>query len=254
MNHNSPLILISNDDGYQAGGINALIDIARGFGDVVAVAPSQPQSGKSSAITVDTPLRLTLARQEDPKDGLGALKLYHANGTPADCVKLAFFDALEGRTPSIALAGINHGFNSGNSVIYSGTMGAVFESAFHGVPSVGFSYGDYSPEIDFAPLTPLITQTIGQVLRDGLPAGVCLNINYPKCDKILGVKTVRASMGHWESEFERRVDPMGRRYYWLTGHYSDDNPDDPTTDTYWLARGYATVVPCRADQTAHDLL
>lgn len=247
MPNERPLILISNDDGFDSKGIQTLIDIAADYGDVVAVAPTYPQSGKASAITVDAPLRLTLVADKV------SVKIFHVNGTPADCVKLAFFRALP-RIPDLVLAGINHGYNSGNSAIYSGTMGAVFEGSFRKVPSIGFSFNDHGLEPDFSPCFPLIRQTIERVLGQGLPKGICLNVNFPNCGQIKGLKTVAGSTGYWEQEFEERFDPRGRAYYWLTGKYHDSDPDDDTTDNYWLARGYATVTPCRADQTAYDIL
>ncbi len=247
-NTTRPLILIGNDDGYRAKGINTLIEIASQYGDVVAVAPIEHQSGKSSAITVDVPLRINLVSESN------GVKVYSVNGTPVDCIKLAFDCGVLDRTPDLVLSGINHGYNAGNSVIYSGTMGVVFEGSFRGIPSVGFSAGDYSPDADFSSCVPLIRATIEQVLCKGLPEDVCLNINFPKCDEILGIKTVKAAKGYWKEEFEKRIDPHGRPYYWLTGQYFNSEPDNPETDHYWLARGYATVVPCRADQTAYDQL
>lgn len=242
-----PLIFIGNDDGFRAGGLAALIDIASRYGDVVAVAPYEHQSGKSSAITVDTPLRVHCI-----KSSLHTM-IYSVNGTPVDCAKLAF-DRLLPRTPDLVLSGINHGYNSGNSVIYSGTMGVVFEGSFRGVPSIGFSYGDYMPDADFTPCVPVAEQIIKDALGGGIAKGVCLNVNIPKCDKVAGVKRVRSAVGYWKEEFEERVDPRGRVYYWLTGSYHNEEPDNPETDLYWLDRNYATIVPCRADQTAYDQL
>ena len=247
MEQEKPLILIGNDDGYQAKGLATLINVASRYGDVVAVAPTHHQSGQSSALTIETPLRLTQVR-----DDVG-IKIYHVGGTPVDCMQMAFSQVLD-RKPTLLLAGINHGFNSGNSVTYSGTMGVVFDGTFRGVPSVGFSYGDFSPDADFSPCIPFIGKTIEWMLQNGLPDGVCLNINYPKCEKILGLKVTRASMGYWDQQYAKRIDPFGRPYYWLTGQYVDNDPSDPTTDNYWLSRGYATVTPCRADQTAIDLI
>lgn len=242
-----PLILIGNDDGYNAKGITALIEIARCYGDVVAVAPADHQSGKSSALSVDVPLRVKLIKDEP------GLKLYSVNGTPVDSIKLAL-DRLLDRNPDLVLSGINHGYNSGNSVINSGTMGVAFEGSFRNIPSIGFSYGDYSPEADFSQCEPLVRSTIETVLERGLPEELCLNINIPKCDELLGVKTVRAAKGYWVDEFEERTDPFGRTYYWLTGKFKNIEPDCDDTDLYWLERNYATVVPCRADQTAYDQL
>ena len=241
------LILVSNDDGYNAKGIKSLVEWASRYGYVYCVAPAEHQSGKSSAITIDTPLRATIVEKNE------RFTIVKVNGTPTDCAKLAL-NSLLPRRPDLLLSGINHGYNSGNSVIYSGTMGVVFEGSFRGVPSVGFSYGDYMPDADFSLCEPIVRQVIEKVLAEGLPEGVCLNVNIPKCERILGLKRVKSASGYWKEEFEERVDPHGRVYYWLTGQYHNAEPDNPATDHYWLNRNYATVVPCRADQTAYDYL
>lgn len=242
-----PLIFIGNDDGYQAGGLNFLANVARRYGDIFVAAPSTHQSGKSSALTVDTPIRATLV-----SDTPGAT-VYHVNGTPVDCIKLAT-DKLMPRLPDLVLSGINHGYNSGNSAIYSGTMGVAFEGTFLGVPSIGFSYGDYSASPDFSPCLPIVKRFIELALDGLLPTEVCYNINIPKCDEVKGIKAAKAAMGRWVEEYDSRIDPHGRTYHWLTGKYAPTDPDDESQDLYWLQRGFATVVPCRADQTAHDTI
>lgn len=242
-----PLIFIGNDDGFNSKGITELINVACEFGYVVAVAPAEHQSGKSSAITVDVPLRLRLVKETDK------FALYSVNGTPVDCAKLAFDNVLS-RTPDLLLSGINHGYNAGNSVIYSGTMGVVFEGSFRGIPSIGFSLGDYVPEPDFAPCVPFVRDIIKDALAGKFAKDVCLNVNFPKTEKILGMKWVRSARGYWKEEFEERIDPHGRPYFWLTGQYCNSEPDCDETDYYWLDRGYGTIVPCRADQTAYDQL
>lgn len=242
-----PLIFVGNDDGYQAGGLKYLSDIARQYGDVFVAAPTLHQSGKSSALTVDTPLRARLVAEE------AGFTMYHVNGTPVDCIKLAL-NYLVPRQPDIVLSGINHGYNSGNSAIYSGTMGVTFEGSFLGVPSIGFSYGDYGAEPNFSPCEPVVRRMIELAIAGKLPTDVCYNVNIPKCDKVNGTKVVAAAPGRWIEEYDRRTDPHGRAYYWLTGRYVPSDPDNENQDLYWLQRGYATVVPCRADQTARDFI
>lgn len=242
-----PLIFVGNDDGYQAGGLKFLIDIAREYGDVFVAAPSTHQSGKSSALTVDVPLRARLFGEEP------GLTAYHVGGTPTDCIKLAVSNLMP-RRPDIVLSGINHGYNSGNSAIYSGTMGVVFEGSFLGVPSIGFSYGDYSAAPDFSVCEPVVRHMVELAVAGYLPTGVCYNVNIPKCDRVAGLKTVAAAPGRWTEEYDCRIDPHGYKYYWLTGKYVSSEPDSDKYDLYWLQRGYATVVPCRADQTAGDAI
>ncbi len=245
----TPLILICNDDGYQAGGIKALTAIAREMGRVVVAAPQQPQSGMSSAITVGSPLRASQVQAED------GLEVYAVSGTPADCAKLAFNELLGGRRPDLLVSGINHGYNAGNSAIYSGTMGAVFEGLFHGVPGIGFSFNDYTPEADFSSCLPWVRLVMGRVLERGLPQGVCLNVNIPHCSGgPKGLKVTTAAAGRWVCEYERRTDPYGQPYYWMTGTYERDDPYDDSSDLYWLDRGWVSVTPCRADQTCREAM
>ena len=133
-NKNRPLILISNDDGYDYDGMKALISVARDFGDLVVVAPLQHQSGMGSAVTISRPLR-AYKQSEEP-----GMTVWLVDGTPTDCVKMALDQLLDGRTPDLLLSGINHGLNTGVNTVYSGTMGAVFEGTAHQVTSVAFSY------------------------------------------------------------------------------------------------------------------
>lgn len=242
-----PLILISNDDGVFTKGLHHLVDRMTDLGDVVVVAPDAPRSGQSSAITVGAPLRIF-----SHNDYNGA-KIHSVNGTPVDCVKLAMH-AIVDRRPDIVLSGINHGANSGNAIIYSGTMGAVLEGSMIGIPSVGFSLLDHSLQADFSATSGMITDITRAVLAKGLPKGVCLNVNFPAVARINGIKTVKAAMGHWTEEYAAYKDPGGSPFYMLTGRYIPDNPDDDTTDEYWLKRGYATIVPAHADQTDTDAL
>ncbi len=242
-----PLIFISNDDGVNSGGIKFLTQIARSYGEVFVVAPQQAQSGKSSAITIETPLRPQIIQDDDD------ITIYSVNGTPVDCAKLALNKLLP-RTPSLILSGINHGFNAGNSAIYSGTMGVVFEGSFLNIPSIGFSYGNYSADADFSQCEPIIRHVIEGVLKNGLPSDICLNVNIPFCDEIKGIKTTIGAKGRWTEEYEERKDPFGRPYFWITGKYMPSEPHNAMNDVYWLDRGYASITPCHADQTAFDAL
>lgn len=245
-NEKQPLILITNDDGYQAGGIKALAGVARDYGQVVVCAPLTMQSGKSNAVTVYDPLRALPVSQEP---GMTVLAV---NGTPTDCVKLALGDLLDGRTPTLVLSGINHGFNLGTNTLYSGTMGAAFEAAIHHLPAVALSYGCYDPDADFTQCLPIVRQMIELALAKGLPKDVCLNVNIPKVDEIKGIKVTTTAMGYWVGEYERRVDPHQMPYYWAAGSYAPDDPADESTDVWATNHGYVAVTPCRADQTARQ--
>jgi 5'-nucleotidase len=159
-----PLILLSNDDGYEAKGLVSLIEIIRSCGDLVVVAPDSPRSGMSTAITVTTPLRIKLVSEEE------GLKIFKSNGTPVDCVKLALNQILKDRKPDIVLSGINHGTNSSVAIHYSGTMGAVLEACMNGIPAIGFSLDDHSFDADFCPAGSYIKKITEEVLRNGLPS------------------------------------------------------------------------------------
>ena len=244
MDNKRPLILISNDDGYNYNGIQTLIKVARSLGDVFVVAPAVHQSGKSSSITFINPVRtIPVAREE-------GYTAYLATGTPADCVKLALSQLMADRMPDLVLAGINHGYNSGLNTLYSGTMACVFEGILHGVPSVAFSFGDYSSDADTSVCETIVKYITLRVLQRGLPKDVCLNVNIPKTEgDFNGLKVTTGDMGRWVNEWEHRVDPTGRDYYWLTGEFEMADKGEGKTDYYWLERGYVTVTPTHVDQT-----
>lgn len=244
MDQKRPLILISNDDGINYNGIQSLIKVARTMADVFVVAPAVHQSGMSSAITFIHPVR-TIKVTDEP-----GYTVYLATGTPADCVKLALSQLMADRLPDLVLAGINHGNNSGLNTLYSGTMACVFEGILHGVPSVAFSYGDYSADADTSACEPIVKHITERVLAGGLPKDVCLNVNIPKMTgDFKGMKVTKGDMGRWINEWEHRVDPTGRDYYWLTGEFEMADKGEGLTDYYWLERGFVTVTPTHVDQT-----
>lgn len=237
-----PLILITNDDGIDAPGIHFLAQSAAKLGDVFIVAPAGPRSGMSSAMTVNSPLRIK------QRDDLGLQNVFTIDGTPVDCVKLAL-NRIVPRQPDLLLSGINHGSNAGNNLIYSGTMGAVFEGCMVGISSIGYSLMNHSLNADFTPTKRFIEQITSDVLNNGLPADICLNVNFPKSADIKGVRTVRTAHSHWTEEYQEYTDPHGKKFYWLTGVQVNDEPLATDTDLYWLSKNYATVVPCTPDQT-----
>lgn len=237
-----PLILISNDDSISAPGIHRLVDYVKDLGDIIVVAPEGPQSGMSSAFTCEGDLRI----QQYP-DYNGA-KMYSVSGTPVDCVKLGLF-ALVPRKPDLMLAGINHGSNSGNSIIYSGTMGAVIEACMEGIPAVGFSLTHHSIEADFSLSARFVTEIVSEVMKEGLPEMVCLNVNIPAKIVPNGVKVCRAANGHWTDGYVRYLDPSGKPFYMLDGRFINHDADATDTDCYWLDRGYISVVPVCPDMT-----
>ena len=243
-----PLILISNDDGLDFPGIQTLIDVARPLGDVVVVAPLHHQSGKSSAITILTPLRAFKSIDQE------GYTVWQVDGTPTDCVKLAMNQLLNGRKPSLVLSGINHGYNAGVSTIYSGTIGVVLEAAARHIPAIAFSSGSIKRDIDLSPCREVVERIIRHALNNlDVMHNVCLNVNMPAdCTHFEGIKLTTTAIGHWSKEYDHRIDPNGIDYYWLQGEYVSDDPDDSRTDLYWLKRGWVSVTPLHVDQTAFE--
>ncbi len=244
---NKPLILISNDDGYEAKGINELITFLRPLGEIIVMAPDSARSGMSCAITADRPVKYSLVRKEE------GLAIYKCTGTPADCIKLAAFDVLN-RQPDVIVGGINHGDNSAVNVHYSGTMGVVIEGCLRGVPSIGFSLCDHDPDADFSPLKEPICRITSKVLQSGLPTGVCLNVNFPKRKEFAGIRICRQTIGKWENEWEKRQRPHGGDYFWLTGDFVNHEPENEDTDQWALSHGYVSITPTRVDVTSYETM
>ncbi|WP_417885133.1 5'/3'-nucleotidase SurE [Zunongwangia sp.] len=250
MNKNKPLILVTNDDGITAPGIRALIEVMKEIGDVVVVAPDSPQSGMGHAITISDTLfcdKITLKEDDNHKE-------YSCSGTPADCVKIGTQEILN-RKPDLCVSGINHGSNSSINVIYSGTMSAAVEAGVEGIPAIGFSLLDYSLNADFSPCKKYVKSITQEVLKNGLPKGVVLNVNFPKLEasKIKGTKICKQADAHWEEEFDKRTNPQGRDYYWLTGNFINNDTSEKT-DEWALANGFVSIVPVQFDLTAHHFL
>lgn len=247
----SPLILVTNDDGMNAKGMETLISVARKFGDVVAISSREPMSGMSHAITIKVPLRVKLVTDEP------GLKRYITNGTPVDGVKLVF-NSLAERKPELLLSGINHGSNSSSSVLYSGTMAAAMEGAINHIHSIGFSLLSFDPDADFSASAGVAEEVVQQVLENGLPDGICLNVNIPAIpsEKIKGIKICSQANGYWKEEFEKRIDPNGTTYYWLTGFFHNREPENggTGTDEWALKNGYVSIVPINTDLTAYKVM
>lgn len=247
MNGKRPLILVTNDDGYTAAGICVLMKTARLYGDVVVVAPDGPRSGAACSITTQVPVYVKPVREEP------GLTVFACTGSPVDCVKLGL-ECCVPRCPDLLLSGINHGSNASVNIHYSGTMGAVLEGCMKGIPSVGFSLDTVNHAPDFAPLDGAVKRVIGHVLAEGLPQDVCLNVNFPEASAIRGLRVVRMGRGAWGNEWQSAVHPRGGTYYWLTGSYTDLEPEAQDTDIRAMADGYGAVTPVRVDVTAHETL
>jgi len=243
---NKPLILITNDDGHDAPGIEILTRLMMQLGDVVVVAPDGARSAQSNALTVTHPIRFKKIEEVE------GLIRYSCTGTPTDCVKLALNEIVV-RRPDLVVAGINHGSNSAINVIYSGTMGAVLEGCENGILSIGFSICDHSLEADFSQFEPFILKITREALLNGLPHATCLNVNSP-VGEIAGVRVARQCDGRWTKEYAKRTDPRGGSYFWLTGNFENHEPDSEDTDEWALDHGFISVVPTKIDLTAYDAM
>jgi 5'-nucleotidase len=242
-----PTILITNDDGITANGIKALIAAAKPYGHIVVVAPDAPQSAMSNAITIGKPLRIT---KVDIYEGVEA---YQCSGTPVDCVKLAI-DVILKTKPTICLSGINHGSNASINVIYSGTMSAAMEASMNGIPSVGFSLLNYDANADFTGAQTIVEKVLLKMLDTKLAANTLFNVNIPDVPlkKLKGIKLCRQANANWKENFVERIDPIGKKYYWLTGSFI--NIDKATdTDLHALKNNYASLVPVHYDLTDYKM-
>ena len=248
MKKQRPLILVTNDDGITAPGIIALVSVMKTLGDVVVVAPDSPQSGMGHAITINSTLRLRKTKTHGIKEE------YSCSGTPVDCVKFAVNKILK-RKPDLCVSGINHGSNMSINVIYSGTMSAAVEGAIESIPSIGFSLNNYSTDADFSAAKKIVATIAKNVLKNGLPKDVCLNVNIPnlKSSEIAGIKVCRQARANWIEELDERHDPSGRPYYWLTGKFVNFEKDKKDTDVWALQRNYVSVVPVQFDLTNYTL-
>lgn len=243
-----PQILITNDDSISAGGIAALIEAARPFGDLLVVAPDKPQSGMGHAITIHDPIRLAKSHLYP------GVEAYACSGTPVDCVKLGIYELL-GAKPDLILSGINHGENSSTNVLYSGTMSAAIEGAMEGVASFGFSLADFSANADFSAAQFYVTYLLEQYFQKGFEPSICLNVNVPKLplSEIKGLRFCKQAHAYWADRFEKRTDQFGRDYFWLTGEFADLD-QRPDTDLHALKEGFVSVVPTQYDLTAYAYL
>ena len=243
-----PLILVTNDDSIIAGGIAALVEAMTELGDVLVVAPDSPQSGTGHAITIHHPLRLRKSNE------FSNIEAYTCSGTPVDCVKLAIYEILKKR-PTLLVSGINHGSNAGTNVLYSGTMSAAVEGAIEGIPAIGFSLLDHSAEADFTASAVYAKKIAQLVLDNGIQNGTCLNVNIPKGKEsdIKGIKICRQGRAFWEDTFDKRKDPFGGEYFWLTGEFRETDKGEDT-DMWALEHNYVSVVPTQFDMTAHHLI
>lgn len=261
-------ILISNDDGYKARGLQVLVNIMAGFGDVTVVAPKYHQSGKSMSVSLGINC---LAHKSVPEYGPG--KWHYLDATPASCVKFGLEYMYEHRNPDLVICGINHGSNAASAANYSATLGAAEEGALNGCKAIGVSLCNFSPDADFS-IVEHYLPSIVRFLLDNWPEnsfGLLYNINFPDIgiDEVKGVKITRQGKGHWEREFQPWDEERlmlyeatgfhhdgklptleeGEEGYMMVGDFIDDENENDDADHSMLEQGWITITPNNLDRT-----
>lgn len=246
-------ILITNDDGYTARGINLLAQMMRKYGEVTVVAPKISQSGKSAGLTLGKRMYLETAADEP------GFRVFVLDGTPVDCVKMGvrlFLD--EGGLPDLVLSGINHGANTSTASLYSGTLGAAAEAAVYDIPAIGLSLDSHEPDADFTGALRYGEKVVQACLKEPMAKGTYVNVNVPDipADDILGFRFARRGKGRWVKEYDEEVDDEGRKCYVMRGRFQDleaatELPADgsPAGDHTTIHNNYVSVVAHTIDNT-----
>ncbi|MBQ7221838.1 MAG: 5'/3'-nucleotidase SurE [Bacteroidales bacterium] len=255
-------ILVTNDDAYDSRGVKYLAEFMRRYGNVTVVAPRTPQSGKATAISMNTLFRLEKMSEEPSSISKGSITWYCFNGTPVDCAKMGInLFVEEGRMPDMLISGINHGSNASIAVAYSGTVGAAIEGAIYGIQSIALSIDEFSPDLIFDGIDKYLPQIIDNLIAHPLSEGIILNINFPNLplDQIQGIRFAHQGKGRWTKEFDRFEGPDGRVHYVMGGYfinqeqYDVQKPIVGQSDADHLLNnyGYVAIVPLRIDNTDH---
>ena len=246
-------ILITNDDSYTSKGIKVITKLLAEWGNVTVVAPKEPQSGKSVSVTLSAPIRFNLLETYNHSNG-NRITIYTVTGTPSDCVKMAMNDLYTTSLPDVLVSGINHGSNASSGALYSGTLGAAIEGTLYNIPSIGVSMDDHSADADFSAVEKIFPQILEKYFKTKLEDNVYLNINFPKCkfDDIKGIRICRQGKGRWTKEFERRIDPHGKPYYWMSGEFINTDQESSDADHILLENNYVTIVPHKIDTTDYN--
>lgn len=238
-----PRILLTNDDGIRAEGIKHLFSAVQDKADISIIAPDRERSGAALSITWNKPLVVNPFHWDLCKKSTA----WSLSGTPADCVKIGCSSILK-EPPHIVLSGINRGSNSGRTVLYSGTVGAIIESTLRGIPGIAFSYSDFEiPKQNV--VSEYIYPLVDYVLQNPLPKGTFLNVTFPKNVHlgVKGFKMTRQGKGYWTERPDKRVHPEGAPYYWLGGQWSPSIEHEESEITL-LEQGFITAVPLHVDE------
>jgi len=242
------LILLTNDDGVYAPGLAALENELQAIADICLVAPATEQSGVGHSITFLSPLVCHEIFDGAHRRG------WAVEGSPADCVKLGVTEFCP-RRPDLVVSGINHGSNTSISVLYSGTMSAAIEAAIENMPAIGFSLCDYESNADMDHVDEFVLKIAREALTKDMGHGVALNVNLPakRKESIQGIKICRQANAKWQEDFDQRIDPYGRKYFWMTGNFvNHDKSED--NDEWAIANNYVSVVPCQFDLTSYHAM
>lgn len=233
-------ILITNDDGIFSEGIKCLAEAMSAVGQVIVVAPDREQSASGHSLTLRHPLRLQKVREH----------WYAVDGTPTDCVNMAVQGLLKEDPPHLVVSGINYGVNLGDDVTYSGTVSATFEANLHHLPAVAFSQ-QVAEGFSFERSAGMAAEIVRALVTRPLPKDLLLNVNFP-AGECKGLLWTRLGKRHYHQSIVEKVDPMGRKYYWIAG--SPKWEEQEGTDHAALTNGYASVTPLHLDLTDYRSL
>lgn len=236
-------ILVTNDDGIASPALKQLRQRLQPFGRVTIIAPDRNQSATSQSLTLHRPLRIHALEPD----------VYCVDGTPTDCVLIAFHGMLVER-PDFVVSGINHGPNMGEDVYYSGTVAAALEGVLQGVPAIAVSLVTRQPT-DFAEPAASVGRLFGQVLGRGVPPRMLLNVNFPHrpAAELRGLQLTRLGTRVYHDTLVKKVDPRGKDYYWIGGEDPLWEPE-PGTDFHAVHHGMVSVTPMRLDRTDGDAI
>ncbi len=230
--------LITNDDGIQSPGLEALVQALSSIAECMVIAPDRDNSAVSHSLTMNRPLRVTKLKDN----------VYTLDGTPTDCVAIGL-NKIVGQKPDLLVSGINPGPNLGDDISYSGTVSAAVEGTMYGIPSLAVSLAGEAP-YDFTNAAELAAKLAKQILKQGLPKDTLLNANVPQAGSIKGIKVTRQGRRLWNNAIQETRDPWGRKHYWIGGGTpSPDSGED--TDVYAVNNGYVSVTPIHLDLTNH---
>lgn len=245
-------IIVVNDDGWGTAGIRLLAKEMTKLGRVTVIAPDGPRSGKSTSISVESPMYMRRIEEHD----LNGAEVYVTNGTPADCIKIAREHLFPDSPIDLVVSGINHGSNAAVNAMYSGTMGACYVAAEKGIPAIGWSINSHEMDVDLHWLQPFLCEVTQHLYEEGIAPRTCYNINAP-VGEIEGIRWTRQCVGHWANELNpiQGELPEGVSHGWtLGGAFVNDEPESTDTDIWAMEHQLLAITPLTIDWTAYGSL